>query len=448
MLAACQRLETLALCAALALGCAAHGDLGPGGGVDGGAADAGVEDSDAAPPLAVAEVYPADRTLSPITPYVAARLREIAARGDLAADVFAKIGASATVSAHFLHCFAGEIIDLDGRDELEPTIAHFLGGDAAGTSPYERQSLSATVGWSAGAALAGDPSPLEQELFAIAPRFAVVMFGTNDIQQNNIDRYGDNMLELADRLIDAGVIPVFTTIMPRDDSAAADAQVPRYNLVVRAVAQSRQVPFIDFHRELVPLPDHGLGADGIHPSVYRDGGARPCVFSADGLAHGYNIRNLITIQTLDRLRRVVLEGEAAPDGATRVLAGSGAHDDPFVIDALPFTHVADTRQSPHREVDVYDGCGASQDESGAEYVYRLDVTEPTRVRIFVADRGDADVDLHLLRGGTGGDACIARHDRVLVADLEAGTYYLNVDSYVSGGVAREGEYALVVMAEP
>ncbi len=426
-----------------AVGCSSNSGTGGdgGSGVDGGAGGDGGS-SGSGP-----ELYPMDRTQSPITPRVAGHLRDIAGRAAMQEDVFAKVGASATVSLNFMYCFAGTGVDLDGRDELAPTIAAFLGGDAAGTDPYERESLSATVGWSAGAALAGDPSPLDQEVAAISPRYAVIMYGTNDIQLGDIDAYGDHLLELADRLGDAGVIPLFTTIMPRDDSATADAEVPRYNLIVRGVAQSRQVPLIDFHRELAPLPDHGLGSDGIHPSVYRNPGSLPCDFTAAGLAYGYNIRNLVTITSLDRARGVVAGGDE-PDPPAATLAGAGSHADPFVIPSLPFVNVQDTRTSLVSDVDSYPGCNASQDESGHEYVYRLDLATATRVHAFLSDRGGADIDVHLLSGGSTGADCRMRDNLDLVADLQPGTYYFNLDSFASGGSPLEGEYVFAVMEEP
>lgn len=409
-------------------------------GADAGTGDAGL-------PAEAPEVYPIDRTLSPMTPFVVANLRDIASRGSMQADVFAKIGASATVSINFMHCFAGTSIDLDGRDELAATVAHFAAGDAGGTNPYQRDSLSATVGWSAGAALSGDPSPLEQEVAAISPRFAVIMYGTNDIQLMNVYSYGANLLALADQLAAAGVVPLFTTVMPRDDSATADAVVPLYNMVVRAVAQARQVPLIDFHRELEPLPDHGLGADDLHPSVYSNLNALPCVFTADGLTAGYNIRNLITIQSLDRARRVVVDGEAAPDLPARTVMGAGLVANPVVVDGLPFSDVRDTRDAAESAIDTYDGCAATQDESGREHYYRFEVTTARRIRALVIDHGGADIDLHLLGGTTGAD-CIARDHREIVADLAPGTYYFALDSFASGGVAQEGEYLFIVMEEP
>jgi hypothetical protein len=287
----------------LAAACADGGLLDDAGGTS--PVDAARAGPDAPPaPIEGPVRYPPDRTLSPITPALAARLRAVAARGPgQRDDTFIKVGASATASASFMHCFAGEVVELDGRVELAPTIVSF---DDAPANPFTRESLAAVVGRTAGWALAGDPSPLEAELAAMSPRFAVIMYGTNDIGLGDLFAYADDLLAIADALLARGVLPAFTSIMPRDDDPAADALVPRYNAVVRAVAQARGVPFIDFHRELLPLPDHGLGADDLHPSVYRVGGvARPCVFTADGLRSGYNVRNLITIQTLHRLREIL-----------------------------------------------------------------------------------------------------------------------------------------------
>ena len=229
--------------------------------------------------------YPTDRSHSPITPFVAESLRAVRARAsDLRPDVFAKIGASSTASTSFLHCFAGTNVDLDGR-ALDATLEHFRGGDAMGTTPFDRESECAVVGWHAGRALEGDPSALERELDAILPGFAVVMYGTNDINIVNVETYAQNLLNLADALLDRGVVPIFSTVMPRADDAEADALVDDFNLVVRAVAQARQVPMVDLERELRPLGDFGLGGDGIHPSTSPSGA---CVLTDESLVYGYN----------------------------------------------------------------------------------------------------------------------------------------------------------------
>jgi hypothetical protein len=53
------------------------------------------------------------------------------------------------------------------------------------------------------------------------------------------------MATIVDRLLAEGIIPILSTIPPRDDSASADRMVPRYNAVVRAIAQTRGVPLVD-----------------------------------------------------------------------------------------------------------------------------------------------------------------------------------------------------------
>jgi hypothetical protein len=215
------------------------------------------------------------------------------------------------------------------------------------------------------------------------------------------------------------------------------------------VAQARQVPFIDLHRELAMLPDHGLGEDRVHPSVYReDEVARACVFSAEGLAHGYNMRNLLTLETLHRLLQVVALGENAPDPAARSVRGKGTAEEPFVIAELPFSHAADTGTSGTRGVDRYEGCMAAQDESGPELVYRLDLERATRIRAMVIDRGATDIDVHLMQGGSDAGSCIARDHRMVIRDLEPGTYYFNLDTWVdTSGEEKAGEYLLVVLED-
>lgn len=429
-----------------------------GGGLDAGALDAG-EDAGTAQDAGLGDagsedagrqvlVYPVGPVHSPLTPAVASSLRTVAARGPaLHDDVFAKVGDSNTVNTNYLACFAGSNVDLDGRAALQPALDAFKGGAAGSTTPFDRVSLAATVGWSAGAALAGTPSPLDAEVAAIAPRFATVMFGTNDVGFQDPYTFGRNLFTLADTLLAQGVVPVFTSVPRRDDSATADAWVPRYNLVTRGVAQARQVPFVDLHQALEPVTAHGLGGDGVHLSVYAPSGARGCVLTAAGLDHGHNMRNLLTLEALARARGAV-RGEPAPDATGPLRGGDGTLASPIVIDGLPFVDVRDTRVDGERRVDVYPGCASTADESGPEVLYRLELARPATVRAFVVSREGVDVDVHLLSAPGDGQACLARNDKVVVRALAAGTYWLALDTYVSGGVALRGEYLLAVLVDP
>ena len=391
--------------------------------------------------------YPADRTLSPITPFVADFLRGALGAG-LREDVFAKVGDSITVSTSFLHCFAGDAVDLAGRDELVPSLELFLGGAAEATTPFDRVSLAAGVGWSAFAAIEGAPSPLERELDAIDPAFAIVMFGTNDVGWREAAAFGADLLAIVDTLLGRGVIPLLSSIPPRDDDPQVDTRVPLFSAMARGVAQGRQIPFMDLERELRPLPGHGLGGDGVHPDAYQSGGARPCVFTPEGLQHGYNWRNLLALQTLARVSEVVLDGADAPDPAEPVRDGNGTTGAPFRIDATVYSDLASTAGVPQSDLDHYGGCSAAQDESGPEIVYALTLEAPATVRAVVADGPDVDVDLHLLGGAIREDACLARHDRELALDLDAGEYFLVLDTFVPGdGRARAGEFLLVVLVQ-
>ena len=105
-----------------------------------------------------------------------------------------------------------------------------------------------------------------------------------------------------------GMVPIITGILPRNDSAEADLWVATYNAVIRGMAQSRGIPFVDLELAVRDLPNRGLSSDGLHANTAPGG---PCDLSAVGLNYGYNQRNLITMQALDRARRAALLGEAA-----------------------------------------------------------------------------------------------------------------------------------------
>ncbi len=397
------------------------------------------------PPPVATPLYTAGLTHSPINAHVAARLNAARARGGSAQDdVFIKVGDSNTVNTNFLHCLAGEQVELPDVPALDETWRYFQGGDIAGVAPYARVSLAASVGWSASGALAGSPSPLERELSAASARVALVQFGTNDIENRRIFSYGEQMTTIVDTLLGRGVIPILTSIAPRLDDADADLWVPRYNAAMRALAYSRAVPFIDLHQELVPLPSSGLGGDGLHLNAHTSG-ARACMLVGEGLSRGQNMRNLLTLQALTRLRRVLLDG-APPEPDAPALRGVGTSAEPFEIPALPFVGAGDTRDSAQSSFDVYDGCAASQDESGPELVYTFTLEAPATIRAQVFDPAGVDVDLHVLDSSGAPAGCLARaHEDARVA-LEAGTYFLVVDTFVSSaGQARSGAFFFTLL---
>lgn len=392
--------------------------------------------------------YPPNQTHSPITPYTAARMREIALLGpDKLDDVFMKTGASSTVSQNTLHCFADDPIELGEHGELLPSLEWFLGGDAAGTTPFDRETEAARVGHHAGWAIGGDPSPIDIEVDLLSPQIALVHFGTNDMgwgatYADALVLFHSNMMLMLDGLHDQGVVPIVFGITRRGDLSSAQRWVGTFNAAIRAMTQARQIPYIDLFHAIDPLPGNGLAGDGLHLEAYA-GGA--CVLDDEGLEHGYNIRNLVALQALDRTRAVLVDEVDGIDPAMPPLLGQGTADDPWEVDALPFVDARDTSLDGVAMIDTYPGCDPDTDESGPEVWYRLEVDRPTAIRAFVLDMEGVDIDVHLIDDSATAEGCIARGHHQVQASLSPGTYYLSLDSWTSGGVPQAGAFEFVIV---
>ena len=386
------------------------------------------------PPAPLGRVlYPEDQLRSPIPADVADALAHIAARAPSDARVFAKVGDSMTAAPSFLTCF-DDAPALGAHAELADTLAYFAAGDAAGTTPYARASLAATGGWTTADVLAGSPSALDRELAAVAPRYGVVLLGTNDVRYGRtLDAFGADLWTLVDRAIAGGTIPILSTLPAMHGDPESNARIPVFNRVVRAIAQGRALPLIDLHLALAGLPDEGISSDGIHPTVAPAGG---CALTDDGLGYGYNQRNLRSLDALDRARRAVA-GEALDASAPRRV-GRGTRAAPFRA-SLPLVDLADTRTGEARFATY--PCGVTA--TGRELVYRLDLVAATAIDAFVVDRDAVDVDVAILDGALATDACVAGGDHGASATVGPGPVYVIVDSR---SAASEGELVLVVQA--
>lgn len=386
--------------------------------------------------------YPPGARHSPMSAGVVRRLAEVLAGSRGRRDVFAKVGDSITVSGAFLSCFARPDVVLGAHGHLAPTMDYFRRTLADGVaSSFERSTLAAAVGWSSARPIEGSPSPLEREIAATRPGFAVVMLGTNETYAQGIYPFARNLLATVDALLGLGVVPVLSTIPPRRDRGEARALVPEMNAVVRAIAEERQVPLVDYWQTLTGLPSSGLMPDGVHPRSLVSAIARPCWLDAEGLSHGMNQRNLVTLEALDRARRFLVD-HAPPEPDPPPLSGMGTLGEPFLVDALPFVHHGDTRSQGSSDVDRY-ACSPA-DTSGREVVYAVTASAPTRLSIRAFSGAGVDVDLHWMTAKDGA-TCVARDDRGLVVDAAKGTHYLAVDTVVRGGVARAGDYRLTIV---
>lgn len=406
--------------------------------------------------------YPDDVANSPITVHVAEQLRNIRAHNpERLDDVFIKVGSSETVDARFLRCFGGGerspfVVEFGNATHLEETLEFFRQGKAGGRrNSFVRTSEAAKVGRTTSWAYRGGPSPLKREIRATNPGWAVIAFGTNDLNHGTTPQtalwpYYKHLSRLVDQVTDAGVIPIIIGPGARTDSKVATRWNEVFDIVTRAVAEKRQVPYVNFRLASINLPGKGLIADGIHGNVYADRrrGRQPCIFTEEALQFQYNVRNLLSLEALDRGRRALLgEPEELQVPPLPDVVGDGSIDSPFVVDRLPFIHAADTSESGSDRFDRYPECDGEIDMSGPELLYRFEIEEDQRVRILVLTANGVDVDVQLLGSEPTPESCRDRHGMLLQGSLSAGTYHVAVDTFVGRrGTTQPGPYQLVIMA--
>jgi hypothetical protein len=130
----------------------------------------------------------------------------------------------------------------------------------------------------------------------------------------------------------------------------------------------------------------------------------------------------------------------------------GTAEHPFVIPVQDgwahYTDSRDTTEAPSDQMDVYPPFD-HLDESGPEYFYTFEVDGPVQVRASLAypEPAGVDNDIHLLTS-TDPSSVLDRAHYAFTSHVEAGTYFLVVDTYVADGVPLVGPYALEVTIHP
>jgi MYXO-CTERM domain-containing protein len=122
---------------------------------------------------------------------------------------------------------------------------------------------------------------------------------------------------------------------------------------------------------------------------------------------------------------------------------TGDLDDPITLPENPF-QIAGSTADRASAIDAYE-CDPSIDESGGELVYRVEVPARGKLTAWIeGDGGGVDVDVHVLSSldVTNGVAidCIARANQIVEPILDAGTYFIVVDTFE--GDAQSGDFIL------
>jgi GDSL-like Lipase/Acylhydrolase family len=246
-------------------------------------------------------------------------------------SVFAKVGDSITQTNHFLNGIGCDVEVLAGHQSLARTIRYFRNTKfpprfsiawCDDANSFTRYSAAAFHGWTAAEVLAkftnpvsACPSPFDNplrcEFRLIEPSIALIMFGTNDLEQNDPKGFRKNLTRVVQETIVDGVIPVLSTIPPRLDNPVMGRRVGPYNAIIEDVADRWQIPLWNYWLVLQgpEMINQGMDTKGIHPNVFRKNEAS--TFTAEALRYGFNQRNLTAVEILKKLRSIVQKNDPA-----------------------------------------------------------------------------------------------------------------------------------------
>jgi len=436
---------------------------------------------------------------------VTEHVRKIHARNpELRDDAFSKMGGSSAASKAFLHCFSTPYVDLGKHGELAETVEYFA---ARRRNSFNRESQAAGVSWNLRYVLGGRPANFRNELGLTQARWALILFGGNDAQNENERVYVKRLVYLVEELAALGVVPILGAALPRRNSYK-DRWISRFNAITEAVAKHWSLPYIDYHAALSALRRKGLARDGVHPNVLGQGGLKAaCQLTEKGLRYGNNLRNLLTLEMLDAVRRAVGAGDrdrdsysgrdrdsgrdsysggdsyrtadagtgadtdtdtdadtdagagadtdADTDTGTDAGTGTdpGADTDPVsdtvpvpvpVPPPFPFSAFVSKPDLPPAET-LPKNCGAAKPNSRL-YRRRVELAERARLRASALDLAGYKHRVLWVRIDENGERCVRRRTQTLEVDAQPGMWDLIVE--VPDRAAQEGQMLILITRNP
>jgi len=234
------------------------------------------------------------------------------------ADVFTYIGDSNSTGGDFLYPmgFGDRYCELGSYSDLQATLDYFSADSprAGQRNSFTNHSLAADNGLSSAGALdpfwatepcASNESPVMCEYRLTKPSVAIILLGLMDVRYSTSPEvYHDNMEQIVQLSVEQGVIPALTTnvVLPDQQTLSFDLSI-RQNNALLDIVDAHQTPLINLWAAAEALPDFGIGPDRTH--LKAEVGAY-CSFDGQERQVGGTLRNLLTLQALDELRRTVL----------------------------------------------------------------------------------------------------------------------------------------------
>ena len=222
------------------------------------------------------------------------------------ANVFTVVGDSNTDNPAFLQPLDRGDYNLGDYAYLQDTITYFRGSFA------RSQSSHAALGGfntskvldpaNSGSGCDRTETPLDCEYRITKPSIALILLGTGD--QHTWQGFEARYRTIIEDTINQGIIPVLITKGDSLESRDNTAPYGYINAIIARLSREYDVPLLDLHQAIVPLPNTGFNPDGFHFNAPPDG--KSCNFLGDWMRYGYTIRNLTALQMLDAIRRQVI----------------------------------------------------------------------------------------------------------------------------------------------
>jgi hypothetical protein len=287
---------------------------------------------------------PAIVRTTPVVPVIDAamkvRLRAVLAEGTTKGnrpDVFSKIGDSITAIPDFLVPIGCGKVRYGRWASLRPVVERWSAStvprgwelERCGTSnSFTRVGSAAFPGWKTNDLLSSHtphppdcPPPLDVaircELHQVQPSVALLEIGTNDmvgpdgqsLDPDGFDRFRTGLREVIAEIVDAGVIPVVSTLPPRRNPIETAPLPGKWNAEIIRIAAEEQVPVWNYWRALQTASQTGMAYDWVHPSPAPSGAGD---LRDKAMDWGFNVRNLTALQVLEKLGRIVID-DGPPD---------------------------------------------------------------------------------------------------------------------------------------
>lgn len=243
-------------------------------------------------------------------------------------QVFVKIGDSNTANGDFLRPIGMNlrrpVCDYGAYSYLTETVAYFsVSPREPFTNSFDSTHFTVRDGlgtnglldpiWATDPACGANESLLECEYRVVRPSIAIMLIGLMDLEHHTIDFFRANLAFIVERSLELGVIPVLTTYAVLTDYPTAQDSLWEksldLNLAILDVVDQYDVPLIHLWRAQQTLPNVGIGPDRTH---LKHSVGDFCRFTGEEWLYGGTMRNLLTLQALDEIRRGVLNLPVSP----------------------------------------------------------------------------------------------------------------------------------------